>query len=547
MIFTGLVSTTALVTGLSVYNGSLAVAKITTSARLQDVSRLLASQFDADELASLRSPTQESSKAFAKTHEIMARSLDQIRGVRYIYILRKMSRPDDRGRPRFAFVVDGLPLRDTDFQATGKEMATSDTTEALFRVWKSGKFEVDRNFVTDKWGTWLSGYIPLVRRDGTFEAVLGIDITANDVAKARQRVILSLAGGYLLCLVLILPTAAFLGRRISKPLKSINERLLAISCLDFKHKPGQDVKAQWVREIFEITESLGIVEDALENFNRYVPSKLVRKLVNRQHDLELNGEARHLAIMFTDIIGFAVRSQNLSAAEVLAYLNEYFTEINTIAEETEGVLDKYMGDSALLFWGAPDPIESPARCCVEAALLCKSRLASLNDRWTSQGKGLTFQTSLGIDYGEVLVGNIGATERVNYTIVGDRVTLASRVERLNRTYGTRLLATRALIEALGKDINRYVVVKVDRTLLRGFREPIELYEIRGHRESAQEEETRFASDFNAAIAAFDRGDRDSALAGLAGLSEAFRRLPYVRRLEDRCRIKGEEREPSAKA
>jgi adenylate cyclase len=206
-----------------------------------------------------------------------------------------------------------------------------------------------------------------------------------------------------------------------------------------------------------------------------------------------------------------------------------------------------MGDSALLFWGAPDPIESPARCCVEAALLCKSRLASLNDRWTSQGKGLTFQTSLGIDYGEVLVGNIGATERVNYTIVGDRVTLASRVERLNRTYGTRLLATRALIEALGKDINRYVVVKVDRTLLRGFREPIELYEIRGHRESAQEEETRFASDFNAAIAAFDRGDRDSALAGLAGLSEAFRRLPYVRRLEDRCRIKGEEREPSAKA
>ncbi|KEF40616.1 MAG: hypothetical protein ER33_16090 [Cyanobium sp. CACIAM 14] len=547
MIFTGLVSTTAFVTGASVYCSSLEVAKITTAVRLQDASRLLASQLDADELASLRSPAQQNEQVFAKTHQIMARSLDEIQGVRYIYILRKMQNPGKNGRPRFAFVVDGLSLRDKDFQATGNEMATSDTTDALFRVWKTGNFEVDRNFVTDKWGTWLSGYLPLIRRDGSFEAVLGIDISAGDVARARQRVLLILTGGYLLSLLLILPAAAVLGRRISKPLRAINERLLAISRLDFDRKPGQMVKALWVKEIFEITESLGIVEKALRDFNRYVPSKLVRRLVDKQHDIELNGEARRLAIMFTDIIGFVDCTQNLPAAEILGCLNEYFSEINAVAEETEGVLDKYMGDSALLFWGAPDLVDSPARCCVEAALLCRGRLARLNDRWKRQGKTLIFQTSIGIDYGEVLVGNIGASERVNYTIVGDRVTLASRVERVNRTYGTRVLATRALIEALGTDVDRYVVVKVDRTRLRGFRDPIDVYEIRGHWDSAQEEEKRFSSVFNRAIAAYEQGDTAAAVDALAGVSATYRHLPYVHQLQERCRAWGEDRKPLAEA
>lgn len=545
MIFTGLVSSTALVTGASVYYGSLGVAKNTTAVRLLDISRLLASQLDADELGSLRGLEQQNGKVFARAHQTLARGLDDIQGVRYIYILRKLKKSDKKGRPRFAFVIDGLPLRDKDFQATGNEMATADTTDALFRVWNSGRFEVDRNFVTDKWGTWISGYLPLVRRDGSFETVLGIDIAAGDVARSRQRILLILTGGYLISLFLILPAAAFLGRRISKPLKTINERLLSISQLDFDRKPGQMVKAQWVKEIFEISESLSIVEKALQDFNRYVPAKLVRKLVDKKHAIELSGEARHLAIMFTDVIGFVDCTANLPAAEVLAFLNEYFTEINKIAEETDGVLDKYMGDSTLLFWGAPDLVDSPARCCVEAALLCSSRLALLNASWASQGRNLSFDTSIGIDYGEVLVGNIGASERINYTIVGDSVTLASRVERVNRTYGTRVLATRALIEALGEDVSRYVVVKVDRTCLRGFREQIDVYEIRGHRDGLRAAETRFAADFNRAFAAYERNDLAAAAAALAVVPHSYSQLAYVQMLQERCSAWGEDPRPAA--
>ena len=539
MICTGLVTGTALITGASVYIGALAVARNTTALRLRDASRLLAAQIQADDLVSLQSAEQLRSPTFARVHQVLARSLDGIRGVRYIYILRKIDPAVPGGRPRFVFVVDGLPLRHSDFQAIGKEMATSDSTDALFRVWKSGRFEVDKHFVTDKWGTWQSGYTPLTRRDGSFETVLGVDITADDVVSARQRVILTLMGGYALSLLLILPLAALLGRRISKPLRSINEGLLAISQLDFNSHPQGKVKAQWVKEIFEITESLGVVENALQNFNRYVPSKLVRKLVNRKDSIELNGETRELAIMFTDIVGFVSVTENLPATEVLSYLNEYFTEIHNVSEETQGVLDKYMGDSSILFWGAPDHVDSAACCCVEAALLCSQRLAALNESWREQGRSLRFRTAIGIDYGEVVVGNIGARERFNYTIVGDRVNVASRVETVNRLYGTTVLATRALVDALGQAAADYVIVKVSRTLLRGFREPMEVYEIRGHRQGADPAEVEFAAAFARAFDACEHNDRAAAEAALSGLPDAYRQLPYVRQLLDRCQSLGD--------
>ena len=126
-----------------------------------------------------------------------------------------------------------------------------------------------------------------------------------------------------------------------------------------------------------------------------------------------------------------------------------------------------MGDSALLFWGAPDAIDHPARSAVDAALDCHRRLEELNERWQRQGTQLNFSTGFGLDFGSVVVGNMGSESRVNYTIVGDRVNLCSRVETVNRRYGTRILATRSLVEALGPSRERYLIVKIDEAHLRG--------------------------------------------------------------------------------
>jgi class 3 adenylate cyclase len=529
LIFTVTVTTATAINGVMVITQSMNVARENTTKRLRETTRALAARINADDLATLREPSQHVDPIYLRTHAQMKRTLDHVEGVGFIYTLRKVEGTPRDEFSRYAFVVDGTPYASEDYEPIGSVMTTSPSTDALHRVWQTGQFEADRGFVTDEWGTWLSGYYPLFRRDGSFEAVLGIDINSDHVIDERQRILSTLSQGYLLSLLIILPTAAFFGRRISSPLRRINGRLLAVSTLDFDpdRKP-EPITGRWVHEIHEISDSMERVESALVDFSRYVPAKLVRKLVLNADQIQLGGEVRQLAILFTDIIGFTEITESLDPETILDALNEYFSVIHDTAESTQGVLDKYMGDSALLFWGAPDAIEDPARCAVETALSCHQRLEDLNRRWQQEGRPLCFHTSFGLDYGAVVVGNMGSTNRVNYTIVGDRVNLCSRVETVNRRYGTRILATRSLITALGEDRERYVIVKIDDAHLRGIHKPVELFEIRGRRTELDAEEVAFAASFDSARSAAQAGHHGEAIQRIDALPERFRHLPYVR-------------------
>lgn len=529
LIFTVTVTTATAINGVMVITQSMDLARQNTTRRLRDATRSLAARIDADALVTLRDPSQHADPIYLRTHAQMKRTLDQVDGVSFVYTLRKVEGTPRDAFSRYAFVVDGTPYGSEDYEPIGSVMTTSPSTDALHRVWQTGQFEADRAFVTDEWGTWLSGYYPLFRRDGSFEAVLGIDINADDVIAERQRILLTLSQGYLLSLLIILPFAAFCGRRISSPLRRINGRLLAISRLDFDpERSPPPITGRWVHEIHEISHSMERVESALMDFSRYVPAKLVRKLVLNADQIELDGEVRELAILFTDIIGFTENTESLDPETILHALNEYFTVIHDTAESTQGVLDKYMGDSALLFWGAPDAIEDPARCAVETALRCHQRLEELNRRWEREGCSLRFDTSFGLDYGAVVVGNMGSTNRVDYTIVGDRVNLCSRVETVNRRYGTRILATRSLITALGDDRERYLIVKVDDAYLRGIHKPVELFEIRGRRAELDAEEVAFAASFEGARSAALAGHPGEAIQRIEALPDRFRYVPYVR-------------------
>ena len=133
------------------------------------------------------------SPAYRRAHAALTSGLKQIRGARFIYTLRKAPEPVKDPFSRYVFVVDGTPLSDKDFTAIGVVMPTTTSTDALHRVWRSGRFEADRTFVRDAWGTWMSGYIPLIRRDGTFETVLGIDVSAEQVIQERDRILRTLA------------------------------------------------------------------------------------------------------------------------------------------------------------------------------------------------------------------------------------------------------------------------------------------------------------------------------------------------------------------
>lgn len=367
--------------------------------------------------------------------------------------------------------------------------------------------------------------MPLRRKDGSFDVVLGIDISANKVIQERNRIMHNLAQAYLLSLLVPLPLAALIGRQISEPLRFVHQRLQALAQLQLTSRGRERNSSDFIRDT---------VQTALTEFTTYVPTTLVRQLVLNSSSLDLRGEVRQLAIMFTDIRDFTSLCESLEPVQMLKLLNQYFAVIHAEAIATQGLLDKYIGDSALLFWGAPEPIDHPAQACLEAALRCRDRLDALNYQWQQEGLSVAFHTTFGIDYGAVVVGNIGPRERVNYTIIGDRVNLAQRLVHSNRLYGTRILASADLVQALGPAAADYIIVKVDEANLRGFSQPMEIFEVIGRRNQASESELLFSTTLNAAQEAHHKRRFDEALALLHGLPAGLEERPYVQRLIDNC-------------
>lgn len=522
---------TAVITSIACYYGTLTISKRVTDIRLKDVSQLLRDQVDAEEVARIRSLEQQASPSFRRIHDQLADVIKKVDGVRYIYIFRRAQGGAGNKEARYLMAVDGTPYG-PDFQSTGEILESQNKTLAMHRVWQTGNFEVERELITDRFGTQVSAYIPLRRRDGSFEAVLGIDIDHSEIEKQRWQFLRLLAGGQALSLILVIPLTALVGTRLSRPIRQISQEHLAISKLDFDHGEGQQlpIDGRWIQEIHEISESLELMNGALRGFNRYVPTELVRKLLFEGKPVALAGENRKLAIMFSDIVDFTRLTETLAPQETLDLLNQYFTAIQQAIRQTHGIIDKYIGDATLVFWGAPDQIETPARQCVEGVLSAIDNLRQLNARWRNEGVAIQFETCFGIDFGEVTVGNMGAPDRMNYTIVGDRVNLCSRLEHENRHYGTTILATRPLVDELGTSAADYLILKVDNCQLRGFSRSVEIFEILGHRSSASLEEQDYVRILNVAWSAHEGGRNQDAISALNELPESFRSTRVVENL-----------------
>jgi len=176
-------------------------------------------------------------------------------------------------------------------------------------------------------------------------------------------------------------------------------------------------------------------------FSSYVSPKIVKELIEHPEKANLGGERKLVTILFSDIIGFTTLSEKKRPEDVVAILNEYFGEMAGIIFRWEGTLDKFVGDEIMVFWGAP--VDQPdhaerALCC---ALEMSARLDAMRRDWAERGlEGL--DCGIGINTGEVVIGNIGAQgKKMDYTAIGDHVNLAARVEKLTRDYGTRILIT----------------------------------------------------------------------------------------------------------
>jgi adenylate cyclase len=238
---------------------------------------------------------------------------------------------------------------------------------------------------------------------------------------------MSLVSG-LAALLAAVALAVVLGRQIARPLSGIAGAASALS--DFRLEGLGELPPSRIREIDEQAAAFNNLRHALGEFARYVPRQFVARLM-RSGDEAKRPVERELTIMFTDIAGFTSMSERLGAQASAALLNRHFSILTREIEATGGTVDKFMGDGLMAFWGAPEADSDHAANAVAAARAIARAAAAENADRAAQGLAAV-RLRVGVHTGRVIVGNIGGGERVNYTIVGDAVNVAQRLEQLGR-------------------------------------------------------------------------------------------------------------------
>ena len=208
-------------------------------------------------------------------------------------------------------------------------------------------------------------------------------------------------------------------------------------------------------------------------FSRYVSPQVVKRILEDPSRLALGGERRELTLFFSDLQGFTSISETMGPAELVGFLNEYTTLMADVVTGFDGTIDKYIGDSVMAFWGAPLPQPDHARRAVLAAATCQERLRPFCDGLVARG-GPRLVTRIGINSGVCIVGNMGSRDRFDYTAIGDTVNQASRLEGINKVYGTLVIASDSTWQAAqGAAFGR----PLDRVRVKGKADPVAIHEL----------------------------------------------------------------------
>lgn len=206
---------------------------------------------------------------------------------------------------------------------------------------------------------------------------------------------------------------------------------------------------------------------------RYISQDVMQNVVNNIDSVGLGGKRANVTVLFADIRGFTTLSENLSAEEVSVILNEYFTEVEPIIAKYNGVINKFIGDAVMAIFGEPIQDKNHALNAVKCANHMLKKVQELQKKWIEEGKP-KIEIGIGINTGEAFVGNIGSEKRLEYTVIGDVVNLASRIESYNKVYKTSFLISSTTYE---KVRNIADVIKISEVSIRGKAKKLDIYEV----------------------------------------------------------------------
>ena len=223
-------------------------------------------------------------------------------------------------------------------------------------------------------------------------------------------------------------------------------------------------------EIENLSGAIADMAQGLAAFRKYIPADLVRLLISEGNEARLGGEIRFMTVMFIDLAGFTGMSERMGSS-IIPLLSRYFGAVSACIQENGGTIDKFIGDAVMAFWGAPKVNAAHAVDCCRAALACQQavREADLRD-----DAGRRVNIRIGINSGDMLVGNIGSEVRLNYTVIGDAVNIASRLESTNKQYGSAIIIGPETRRLAGDHV---VMRELDRLAVYGRAGGLQIYEL----------------------------------------------------------------------
>ncbi len=315
--------------------------------------------------------------------------------------------------------------------------------------------------------------------------------------------------------------ALFAALLLSRSLSLIAAKTDAIRNLDFSDRTPVESR---ISEIVRLSNSIESMREGLEVFGRYVSRNLVHQIMRSPESAGVGGVRREVTVMFTDIEGFSRLSETMEPELLTSRLSRYFDALGAAILANRGTIDKYIGDSIMAFWNAPEPDPNHVVNACRAALQAAAAGKALSEKWGGRGRP-GFRTRFGLHTGLAVVGNVGTRERINYTLVGAVANQASRLEGLNKAYGTEILASG---EVAAATTEHFVWRRIDHIVAAGTTEEHDIYEPMGERDSLAAH-AGFLATWDAASVAYRDGRFDEAL-------DKFRALATLRPEDGPCRV-----------
>ena len=314
--------------------------------------------------------------------------------------------------------------------------------------------------------------------------------------------------------VLGLIFAGFVTRSLVEPVKRLLGGTRAVEAGDLEVQilvRTHDELATLAHSFNHMVVGLREKEHIRETFGQYVDPRIVRSLLENRMPAD-GGERQVMSVFFSDLEGFTRLCEGLTPDAAVRFLNRYFSLMSEVVRSQQGIVDKYIGDSVMAFWGPPftDAADHARLCCI-AALEQMARMetfrAALPELFGVRHSLPEVNVRMGIASGDVTVGNIGSETSRGYTVIGDTVNLASRLEQANKFYGTRILVSEATRNLAGDTL---AFREIDSLRVSGKQEPVRVFELMDYSESLTEAGRQLAQSYETALARYRSQDWDGA-------------------------------------